>query len=113
MNSRFIALLLVLAMGLQGPLLAYAAAPGASGPGTATISVCPDGTVLQAGNDCSSCCSHGSIPAGCIAVCAVPMATPVLAIVDWAFALEAAPPTSVSVSFVGQRPDPLIRPPIV
>ena len=113
MRRRVIALLLTAAMGLQGPLLAYAAAPGGTGPGSATVAVCPEGTVLQAENDCSWCCSHGSMPTGCIAVCAVPMATPEIATVIFAFALTDAPPTSAAVFFVGPRPVPLIRPPIV
>ena len=113
MNRRLVALLLILAIGLQAPVLAYAAAPGGTGPSNATISACPDGTVLHDGSDRSSCCSHGAMPAGCIAVCAVPMAPVVLALPEFSFVLDVVPPSGDSASFVGRDPVPLIRPPIV
>ena len=112
MNRRLVAFLLILAMGLQGPMLAYAAAPGGTGPSSATIAACPDGTVLHDGNECSSCCSHGSMPAGCISVCAVPMASTVLALPDLSYALDAVPPSGDSAPFTGRQPVPPIRPPI-
>ena len=112
-NKRLVALMLILAVGLQGPLLAYAAAPGAADPTSATIATCPDGTVPPGATDCTACCTHGSMPAGCAAVCAVPMATPVYFTAELIFSLDVFPPKDGAPAFVGQDPIPLVRPPIV
>jgi len=55
MSRRFIGLLVVLVMGLQGPILAYAAVS------TATAHCCPSQESGNPGNGCSSC------PAGVLA----------------------------------------------
>lgn len=112
MHRRVTAVVILLVMSLQGPLLAYAAAPSAADLVNSTTSHCPDGTPLPIGTDCSSCCSHGSMPAGCMAACAVPMATPNTFTPLAMLSHDAAPPTSGGAPFIGRDPTPLIRPPI-
>ena len=107
MNRRLIVLLVVLAVGLQGPILAYAA-----GSTTAAEHCCPGHDSGNAGNECTSC------PAGLLAgACCVGSAF-FTAMLDSQISLL-IPPSSLlpsesgSVSFATESPTPQFRPPIV
>jgi hypothetical protein len=108
MSRRFIALIVVLVMGLQGPFLAMAAAPGM----TATGHCCPG---HQSGHDDNGCppCPAGVLVGTCSAgspVFATSLCTHIsLSLRPVSFLLSALD----SVPFVTESPDPRFRPPIV
>ena len=64
MYRRFLSVLLLLAVGLQGPMLTIAGSlSGDSGAHCYT-------DMLRLGKVCESCCSHGSMPS-CAAQCSI------------------------------------------
>jgi len=108
MSRRFVALIVVLLMGLQGPLLAMAAAPGM----TTTGPCCPGHQPGHNGNGCPPCpagvpvstCSAGSLVSA-----ASPGTQISLLMRPTGFLLSQLD----SVPFGTQSPDPRFRPPIV
>jgi hypothetical protein len=105
-NRRFIALLVMLAIGLQGPILAYA------GTVTEKPAGCADHTLVHGSNADSSCCPQGIAPGLCCAGGIVLTAVPSAPVIRLAEPLRLSPPPSGPVAFATQRPTPLIRPPI-
>jgi len=107
MSRRFIALLVVLVMGLQGPIVAFAgASPTAAGH------CCPDHRSGNAANGCTSC------PAGVLAATCCAANSASTAILSSPVSPVAPPtghllPESGSVSFATENPTPQFRPPIV
>jgi hypothetical protein len=108
MNRRLVALLIVLAITLQGPNLAYAAGAAAA---TTMPAACQDHTPGQSGNAGSSCCPQGLLPGLCCAdglvFTGVP-STPVTSVLP----SRLLPTASGSEPFATERPAPLLRPPI-
>ena len=107
MNRRLVALLVVLAISLQGPSLAYAAAAAAK-----TMPASCAGHVLgQSGGD-DACCPQGLLPgvccAGGLALTGMPSAPVTLPAVP----LHLLPSPSGAAPFATERPSPLLRPPI-
>lgn len=109
-SRRFIALLIVFVVALQGPALAYAAASTVS---TTTTHCCPGHELGNAGNGCNSCPAGVLAAGGCCAGCAVFIAMPSSQLSLWAPPLNLLPSESRSVSFDTESPTPQIRPPIV
>jgi len=108
MNRRFVALLVVLAISLQGPSLAYAAALTAK-----TMPAACAGQVLgHSGTDDSSCCPQGILPGLCCAGGLVFTGMPSAPITLLSVSLHLLPAASGSVAFATERPAPLLRPPI-
>jgi len=108
MKRRLTALLIVLVMGLQGPMLAHAAGSAAATAGHC----CPGQASGNAGNDSSSC------PAGVLAgVCCLGSVSFTallhLQISPLIPTPSLLPSESVSVSFATESPTPQFRPPIV
>src|SRR3977135_773871 len=106
MDRRFVGLLVVLAISLQGPSLAAA---GAATAQTMPAS-CASHILGQSGSD-NSCCPQ-SIPGVCCAgglvvtgMLSAPVTLP-------AAPLHLVPSASGSVPFATERPSPLLRPPI-
>jgi len=106
MNRRFVGLLVVLAISLQGPSLAYAAAAT-----TKTMPAsCASHILGQSGSDNSCCpqdmpgvcCAGGLVVTGMLSA---PVTLP-------AAPLHLVPSASGSVPFATERPSPLLRPPI-
>lgn len=113
MHRRLIAIALILATLLQGPVAAYAASLGSSGIGSAITHSC--GTqVLADGSECDACCSHGLITS-CSVHCpvpttaAVPLALPASLRVDMRGTLIPDPGVA---PFVDHDPRNPLRPPI-
>src|ERR1700739_1592687 len=113
MNRRLIASLIVLAIGLQGPILAYATtAISAVSTMTTPADCCPGHESGLAGNGCSSClagvvageCCGGSVVFAAILGSHISLLAPLLHLL---------PSESGSVSFATERPGPQLRPPIV
>ncbi len=108
MNRRFVALLVMLAIGLQGPILAYAVVANAK----TMPAACAGHTLGQSGNDDSSCCPQGIAPGLCCAggmvLTAIPSTLPTPPTLPSRF----VPCASGSVAFATERPIPLLRPPI-
>ena len=106
MNRRFVGLLVVLAISLQGPSLAYAAAAAAK----AMPASCASHILGQSGSD-NSCCPQGLTGVCCAGglvvtgMLSAPVTLP-------AAPLHLAPFASGSVPFATERPSPLLRPPI-
>src|ERR1700687_2732218 len=98
----------MLAIGLQGPILAYA--------GTVTAKTMPAGcaghTLGQSTNADSSCCPQGIAPGLCCAGGLVLTGIPSAPVTRPAQRLHLSPPASGPVAFATERPTPLIRPPI-
>jgi hypothetical protein len=108
MNRRLIVLLVVLVMGLQGPILAYAAG---STPTTAEH-CCPGHDSGNAGNGCTSC--PADVLAGtCCAGGAFFAVTLDSQISLLNLPSSLLPSESGSVSFATECPTPQFRPPIV
>lgn len=108
MSRRFIALIVVLVMGLQGPLLAIAAVPGM----TATGDCCPGHQTGHDGNGCPPCPAGvlvGTCNAGSPGSTATLYTQVSLLLRPTSFLLLALD----SVPFVTESPDPRFRPPIV
>jgi hypothetical protein len=97
----------MLAIGLQGPSLAFA--------GTVTANTVPPtcaGHLLgQSGID-DSCCPQGIVPGLCCAGGLVLTGLPSTPIALPWVSSRLVPPTSGSVAFATERPTPLLRPPI-
>jgi hypothetical protein len=111
MNRRFVALLLVFAIGLQAPIVAYAAAVIPTGSALTTPADCP-GRVPGHSNTDTSCCTQGALASACCAgsiVFATVVSFPVL---PPALAGAPAPAAAHSVSFATESPGPELRPPI-
>jgi len=107
MSRRLIALLCVLVMGLQGPLLAYAAAST-----TAAAHCCPGQESGTAGSDCPPC-PTGVLAGACCAGSPVftAMLYPQISLLVTSSRLLL--PESGSVPFATESPTPRFRPPIV
>lgn len=108
MGQRLVALLVVLVMGLQGPVLAYAS--GSAAPTAAHC--CPGTDTGHSGNGCSSC--PDTVAAGACCAGSAFFAT----MTDVPTSLTVAPPSLLltqagSVSFATECPSPQFRPPIV
>jgi hypothetical protein len=108
MNRRFIALLVVLVMGLQGPILALAAASTTA----AAAHCCPGHQSGTASNACSPC------PTGVLAATCCAGSPAFTATLYSQISLLIRPSSlllseSDSVPFVTERPTPNFRPPIV
>src|ERR1700730_5586593 len=102
MNLRFVGLLVVLAISLQGPSLAYAAAAAAK-----TMPASCAGHVLgQSGSD-DSCCPQGMLPGACCAGARVPTGMPTAPVTLSAVPLHLLPSAAGSVPFATERPSPL------
>jgi hypothetical protein len=109
MNRRFVVLLVVLAISLQGPSFAYAAALSAK-----TMPAACAGQVLgHSGADDSSCCPHGILPGLCCAGGLVFTGMPSAPLALLSVSLRLMPAASGSVAFTTELPAPLLRPPIV
>jgi hypothetical protein len=108
MNRRFVWLLVMLAIALQGPILAYAGVASAK----TMAAPCTGHALSQSGNDDSSCCPQRIAPGVCCAggtvLTAIPSALPMPPMVPSRF----VPSASGSVAFATQRSIPLLRPPI-
>jgi hypothetical protein len=108
MDRRSVALLVMLAIGLQGPILAYAGAVTAK-----TMSAtCAGHTLGQSGNDDSPCCPQGLASGVCCAGGIVLTCVPCTPFTPPAVPSHVVPPASGSVAFATERPTPLLRPPI-
>ena len=107
MNRRLVALLVVLAISLQGPSVAYAAAAAAK---TMPAS-CADHILGQSGSD-NSCCPQGLLPGVCCAGGLVVTGMPSAPVTLPAAPSHLLPSPSGSVPFATERPSPLLRPPI-
>ena len=106
MNRRFVGLLVVLAISLQGPSLAYAAAATAK---TMPAS-CASHILGQSASD-NSCCPQ-SMPGVCCAGGLVVTGMLPAPVTLAAAPLHLLPTRSGSVPFATERPSPLLRPPI-
>jgi hypothetical protein len=107
MNRRLVALLIVLAINLQGPTLAYAAAAAATMP-----AACQDHTPGQSGDAGSSCCPQGLLPGLCCAGGLVFTGVPSTPVTSLVLPVRLLPTASGSEPFATERPAPLLRPPI-
>jgi len=107
MNRRLVALLVVLAISLQGPSLAYAAAAAAK---TMPAS-CASHILGQSGSD-DSCCPQGTLPGVCCAGGLVLTGMTSAPVTLRAMPLHLLPSPSGSTPFATERPSPLLRPPI-
>ena len=112
MHRRLIAILVLLATLLQGPVLAYGAALESGG--NAASHVCPDYTRADS-KDCDACCTHGSMPS-CVVQCqaAVGAAAPLSLPTSLRIAIRRTliPDTGVA-PFADHSPPHPLRPPIV
>jgi hypothetical protein len=113
MHRRLITLLVVLAMGLQGPIQAHAAASAGAQPTmSAAADCCPAHAFERAGRGCSHCPAvmlHGDCSAGCVVI---------TAILNSGLSLPAAsaqlvPWESGTTPFATESLTPQLRPPIV
>jgi hypothetical protein len=107
MNRRVVALLLVVAIGLQGPILAYAAVATATMP-----AACQDALPGHGGNDSSSCCPQGLLPGVCCPGGLVLAGVGSAPVALLALPSHLLPIASGSVPIATERPAPLLRPPI-
>jgi len=107
MNRRFAALLVVLAISLQGPILAYADAVTAK-----TVPPACAGHVLGHHGTDDSCCPQGILPGLCCAGGLVLTAVPSAPVTVPAVPLHLVALPAGSVPFATERPAPLLRPPI-
>jgi hypothetical protein len=106
-NRRFVAFLIMLAIGLQGPSLAYAAAVAAKTMPTG----CAGHVLGQNGQD-DSCCPQGVAPGLCCAGGLVFSGMPSALGLPLSGRIYFLPTVSGSVAFASERPTPLLRPPI-
>jgi hypothetical protein len=107
MKPRFVAFLIMLAIGLQGPSLAYAAAVTAK----TMPAACAGHTLDQNGQDNCLCCPQGSAPGLCcsgIVFTGLPSAL----VFPITIPVYRTPAASGFVAFATERPTPLLRPPI-
>jgi hypothetical protein len=108
MNRRFVAFLIMLAMGLQGPSLAYAAAVSAK----TMPAGCAGHTLGQSGHDNGSCCPQGSVPGLCCVGGIVFTGMSSALVIPLIIPVYRMPAGSGFVAFATERPTPLLRPPI-
>jgi hypothetical protein len=108
MNRRFVAFLVMLAIGLQGPSLAYAAALTAKTVPTG----CASHMVGHSGHQNPSCCPDPMTAALCCAVGIVLGGASQLHPPRISTPTRLSPPESGSVAFATERPIPPLRPPI-
>ena len=114
MYRRLLAVALILVTALQGPALTYAATLGSTGSGDSTMRACGSYT-LPDGNDCITCCFHGSMPS-CAAQCSVPVtaAVPLMLPTSLRIALHGGVlPDAGIAPFAEHDPPHPLRPPIV
>jgi hypothetical protein len=105
MNRRFVAFLVMMAIGLQGPSLAYAAA--------LTAETMPNGCTSHVlGQSGSSCCPDNVGPGLCCSGGIVLGGAPSPLIARNSLAARLLPPDSGSVAVATERPSPPLRPPI-
>lgn len=108
MNRRFLAFLIMLAIGLQGPSLAYAAAVSAK-----TMPVgCAGHTLGHSAHNNGSCCPQGSTPGVCCAGGIVFTGMPSALVIPLIIPVYRMPVASGYAGFATERPTPLLRPPI-
>jgi hypothetical protein len=107
-NRRFVAFLIVLAIGLQGPSLAYAAAVTAKTMPPA----CAGHTLGQYGNDNRPCCPQGCAPGLCCTGGIVFTGMPSALVIPLIIPVYRMPAASRFLAFATERPTPLLRPPI-
>jgi hypothetical protein len=107
MNRRFVALLVVLAIALQGPSLAYASAAAAK-----TMPAPCAGHMLCDPCSNNSCCPEGMLPGTCSAGGIVFTGMPSMIVPPSVASSNLLPFTSDSPAFATERPSPLLRPPI-
>jgi hypothetical protein len=108
MSCRFVAFVIMLAIGLQGPSLAYAAAVTSK----TMRSDCASHMVDQSGHTNESCCPDNLSPGLCCAGGVVFGGTPTLLLTRISIPAHLLPPDSGSVAFATERPSPPLRPPI-
>lgn len=108
MKRRFVAFLIMLAIGLQGPTLAYAAALSAK----TMPAGCAGHMLGQNGHDHRSCCPQGSAPGLCCAGGLVFTGMPSALVIPITIPVYHMPASSGSTAFATERPTPLLRPPI-
>lgn len=107
-NRRFVAFVIMVAMGLQGPSLAYASAVT-----TKTMPpACAGQMVAQNGCDGCPCCPPGSGPGVCCTGGLVFTGIPSALIVPLVVPVYRLPAAPGFVGFATERPTPLLRPPI-
>ena len=107
MNRPLIALILIIALGMQGSLAAYALGPAPSGAECPMQYSTMDGAILS-----QHCCeqhSHGSLC--CDAACVSAVAGPAPHYVSF-FAPVSSTPKSLAKPFLSRNDAPLVRPPI-
>ena len=107
-NRRFVAFLIVLAIALQGPSLAYAAAVTAK----TMPAGCAGHTFGHSGDDNRPCCPQGSAPGLCCTGGIVFTDMPSALVVALIVPVYRMPAASGFVAFATERPTPLLRPPI-
>jgi hypothetical protein len=107
MSRRFVPLVVLVAISLQGPILAYAGAVTAK-------TVTPACAAHLPGHDGAddSCCPQGILPGLCCAGGLVLTAVPSAAVTVPAVPLHLMPLPAGFVAFATERPAPLLRPPI-
>lgn len=107
-NRRFVAFVIMLVIGLQGPSLAYASAvttktmpPACAGQamGQNGCDGCP---CCPAGSAPGACCTGGIVFTGLSSALVIPLIVPVYRL----------PAAAGFVGFATERPTPLLRPPI-
>ena len=107
-NRRFVLFLVMLALGLQGPSLAYTASMAKFAPAP-----CAGYTLGHGGaHDASSCSPQGAAPGLCCAGGVVLSGIPSAIITTPSIPVQVRPPASASVALATERPAPLLRPPI-
>jgi hypothetical protein len=107
-KQRFVAFLIMLAIGLQGPTLAYAASLTAK----TMPSGCTSQMLGQSGHDNAPCCPDNMGPGLCCAGGAVFGGTPTVVLARVLTPARLLPPDSGSAAFATERPSPPLRPPI-
>jgi hypothetical protein len=108
MNRRFVALLIVFVIALQGPRLAYANALTAK----TMPAGCASHVVGHSGQEAPSCCPDTLTAALCCSVGMVFGGAPALHLARAPLAAHRLPPESGSVVFATEHPIPPLRPPI-
>jgi hypothetical protein len=108
MNRRFVAYLIMLMIGLQGPSLAYAAALTAK----TMPAGCASHVLSQDGHDKASCCPDNVSAGLCCSPGVVFGGAPSLLVTHLSSPTSLLPPDSGSVAFATERPSPPLRPPI-
>ena len=112
MTRRFLALVIVWAMGLQGPLVAYATASTLAGAALSTQADCPGGAARSSSGD-SSCCPHSALASACCAGSVVFTTPGPFHLLPREALLALSPPAADALPFATERPGPELRPPIV